>query len=194
METPIKIETDGQYKIKMLAVDKAGNRQEIPKIIEVHKDTIKPEVGTPIIESSKITATGFEITIAAGDETSKVSRYEYYINQTKVDTKTTGTCEVTGLIANTEYNVYVRVYDNAGNYKDSLTTHVITKGVLGTPKVEISGPMTNGYYTGTVTVKIIDTAEGESSATGIRYTINGSNYTDYIGTNYTFTITEDRKL
>lgn len=62
--TPITIETDGMWKISIIAVDKAGNTSS-PKLVEVYKDTVKPTVGTPVVEN--IQERSFRIRVSAGD-------------------------------------------------------------------------------------------------------------------------------
>ena len=42
IDTPIPIETDGMWRVAIIAVDKAGNTSS-PKLVEVYKDTIKTE-------------------------------------------------------------------------------------------------------------------------------------------------------
>ena len=80
IQKTIPIETDGEWKVIIKAVDEAGNESG-EKMVEVHKDTVKPEVDTPVITNK--TASGFRIEVSAGDETSGVARYEYYINNVK---------------------------------------------------------------------------------------------------------------
>ncbi|MCI8621963.1 MAG: hypothetical protein HFJ50_10095, partial [Clostridia bacterium] len=65
----------------------AGNKSASFSI-EIHKDSIMPRVDTPQI--SNITETGIKISVSAGDDTSKVARYEYYLNGTKAGENKTG--------------------------------------------------------------------------------------------------------
>ena len=65
----------------------AGNKSASFSI-EIHKDSIAPRVDTPQI--SNITETGIKISVSAGDDTSKVARYEYYLNGTKAGENKTG--------------------------------------------------------------------------------------------------------
>ena len=85
IEKTIPIETDGEWKVIIKVVDEAGNESE-EKMVGVHKDTGLPTVETPVITNK--TASGFRIEVSAGDETSGVAKYEYYINNTKYDENT----------------------------------------------------------------------------------------------------------
>lgn len=195
IETPIKIEKDGQYVVKIQVKDQAGNLSKA-QTIEVHKDSEKPTVGEPRIETDRTTATSFLITCGAGDDLSGVWKYDYYVNGVKNNKTdiTTGSYTVTGLKANQTYEIYVRVYDRAGNYKDTMKVPALTTGELKPPKIEISGTNKNGYYTGNVTVKITDTVEANATSTKkITYNQNGTE-TTVQGTSYTYTLTNSRKL
>ena len=87
--------------------------------------------------------------------------------------------------------MYVKVYDNAGHYKESIHKPVTTKGKLLKPNVTVTGTQRNGYYVGTVTVNIADTAGGtETRTTRLKYTLNGVENT-INATSGSFTITAD---
>ena len=142
----IAVETDGEWQILIKAVDKAGNESG-EKLVEVHKDTVPPTVDTPIVEN--ITEHGLRIRVSAGDETSKVAKYEYYINGSKHGENATGIYEATGLTAKENYTITVKVYDNAGLSKESNSIPAVTKGLLQAPSITPSGQTQNGYYKGT---------------------------------------------
>ena len=188
MNKKITITQDGKYKIYIQAIDQAGNKSAT-RTIEVHKDSTVPTVGAVRIEN--VTETGCTVSVSAGDETSGIKQYEYIFNGKVLATKTTNTVNITGLIPNQTYNVVVRVTDNAGNPKESVATTATTKGELLAPNVSISGTTRNGYYIGTVTVKVNDTsASGRSRVARIKVSGAGTVRT-ITGTSGSFTITSD---
>jgi len=144
---------------------------------------VKPTVGVPTVEGSTITDSSFTINVTAGDDTSKVASYEYYVGGTKKATKTVGTAAITGLTEGTSYQVYVRVYDNAGLYKDSntLTVELMAKA----PVITIANKDT---WTKTKQVTI-----AAKAGFTIRYTTDGSSPTATSGTVYNgaFTINKN---
>ena len=52
IERSIPVETDGEWKVIIKAVDEAGN-ESAEKLVEVHKDTEKPSIDRPSIENKK---------------------------------------------------------------------------------------------------------------------------------------------
>ena len=87
LETKIPLIDEGEYKILITAEDMAGNKStSFP--IEIHKDSIAPRVDTPVI--TNITETGMRVSVSAGDDISKVAKYEYYLNGTKAGENKTG--------------------------------------------------------------------------------------------------------
>ena len=167
---------DGIYVFHITANDKAGN-ESTTKVVEVRRDTVPPTVGTPQI--TDITETGFQLTISAGDETSGIAYYEYYINGAEVYQSTDGTWQATGLNPNQSYNITVKVFDRAGlSSNASNNTPVITKGELLKPGISIaSGNMgQNNWYVSDVVLNIYDTAEADKTrATAIKYSVAGGN-------------------
>lgn len=132
---------DGIYKIKAKTKDKAGNLSE-EKTIIIKKDTQKPTVGAPAI--TNVTTNSFKVTVSAGDDTSKVAYFEYYLNGTLTETSNEGLWEPTNLLSNTTYSVTVKVYDNAGLWKESSTSTEKTNNVIRQkPRVTSS----NGTWT-----------------------------------------------
>lgn len=123
----IKVETDGEYVIKITGMDRAGNKSEMPAVLTVKKDTTPPEIGQPILDNNSITDTEFTVSIAAKDKCSGIDRYEFYVNGKLFDTKNTGVCKINKLQAQTEYEVYVIVYDKAGWSEQSMYISAITK-------------------------------------------------------------------
>lgn len=100
-----------------------------------------------------ITEKGFTVSVSYGDDTSKVAYLEYYLNGALTETKTTGIWTPTELEANTEYNITVKSYDNAGNIsKESMVTPVKTKSLEETISASteigkyVNYKPTNGTY------------------------------------------------
>ena len=190
---PIKITTDGEYLVTIRVKDVAGNTSET-KSVEVHKDTKQPEIQGIEIPDDSITAQGFTVNVTAGDETSGIAKYEYYVNDQVKATTTEGTCSITGLTKNTNYKVYVKVYDVAGNQpRQSAITYKQTKE-LKAPTISATGTgLVNGYYKGTVTVKVKDNGGTSSGATKIKILNDGKDYKEInrTGEETTFTIETD---
>ncbi|MCI8519638.1 MAG: hypothetical protein HFJ51_06275, partial [Clostridia bacterium] len=178
------------WKIAITAVDKAGNTSS-PKLVEVYKDTVKPTVGAPVVEN--ILERSFRIRVSAGDETSKVARYEYWINGSKYGENNAGVYDAnTGLNPNGTYSIVVKVYDNAGLSQDSIATPVVTKGELLKPRVTPSGSTRNGYYINTVTILLADTSAANTTrVVRIKYKINNGAEQTITGTSGSFQITAD---
>lgn len=91
---------------------------------------------------------------------------------------TGGTVRARGLKPLTTYrNVYVRVYDNAGNYRDTYPITGTTIGILGTPIVEVArgteGPVKGNYRGDVLVIRIRDSITENSGATKIKYTVDG---------------------
>lgn len=185
----IPIETDGKWKIEITAYDKAGNASA-PFVTNIYKDTQKPSISTPSITEE--TETSFRITVSGRDETSKVAKFEYYIDGTKYDENKEGTIVVNrNITPNKTYTVTVKVIDNAGWSEESGSISAITKGELKPPSII---PATfNQYYNGNVTVSIQDTAEASKTrATRIIYKKTENGAEEIIeGRNGSFTISTD---
>lgn len=123
----IKVETDGEYVINIRGIDKAGNKSELPVVLNVKKDTSPPEIGTPVLDSNSITDKEFTISIAAKDKASGIDKYEFYVNGNLFVTKEIGVCNINNLQPDTAYEVYVVVYDNVGLSEKSMYISAITK-------------------------------------------------------------------
>jgi len=128
MEQPISIKTDGEYEISIRVIDEAGNKST-SQIINVYKDETKPEIGDISLVGEAGT-TSFKVSVGARDEESGIEKFVCMIgNNEKGQTENTdGVVQVTGLTYKTTYtNVYIRVYNNAGLYSDTLPITVTTK-------------------------------------------------------------------
>lgn len=191
----ISITVDGTSTITFYTVDKAGNVSD-PKIVTVHKDAKAPEnvnleVGTAYPTKLKVTAT-------ADDKTSGITKYEFYVRKpgetqfTKVSTENWKLNSYKYIYENLplgQTSMYVRVYDEAGNYTDSQvkTGNALAELSSSAPTivVEGTGPI-NDCYTSNVKVKITPgrftsgvTSEGGviNSASwigNVRYSVSGA--------------------
>ena len=98
-------------------------------------DTTAPTNVT--ITSSNIEGTTFTLTATGADGESGIAKYEFYLDGTleKTIETTEGTAiyNVTGKTAEKDYKYKVRVYDKAGNYKDSSVISVTT--IKAEPKI-----------------------------------------------------------
>ncbi len=109
----------------------------------------------------QITDTSFIVNIGTKDELSGIGKYIYYITgkgETKEVEYNKNQRIVTGLSPETSYEVYVRVYDKAGNYAETVTIPVMTNQEgnnggtgdngpnipgLKAPRIEIAGETEN---------------------------------------------------
>jgi chitodextrinase len=117
------------YQVRVRAYDAAGNRST-PALsatitTSASGDTTAPTLAGSITPSN-IAQTSFTISWPAGADNVGVTGYEYRLNAgTWVNAGNVQTANVTGLTANTLYNVDVRAYDAAGN----RSTPAITAGI-----------------------------------------------------------------
>lgn len=117
-----KVTKNGTYTFKI--VDNGNN--EIEKDVVIDKiDTVEPKDFTPSIENVKSNSFTIVANAEDGDETelstkSGIEKYEYFVNDEKY-TSNESNYTVDSLESSTEYNIYVIVYDKAGNQKRSTT-------------------------------------------------------------------------
>ena len=123
-----KISTNGTYIFT--ATD--GAESKTSSIIIGNIDKLPPKKCEIDTNSSKAKATSIKIVTNAEDADateeyarSGIAKYKYYIdNEEKGESTTnttTNTYEIEGLSRNTQYRVYVKAYDKAGNEKQSDT-------------------------------------------------------------------------
>ena len=117
---------DTSYIYKLKVYDKAGNSKESGEFVVEQMDTTAPSVATLAV--SNITDTGFTLT-ATGEDERKIAKYEFYIKnddgsftieKTIEASEETVTYVVTGKTPRTAlYEYKIKVYDEAGNSKES---------------------------------------------------------------------------
>ena len=130
-QTISNITANGTYYVWVK--DQAGNTANVE--VAINKiDTIAPTTAT--LASSNITDTSFTLTATGADGESGIAKYEFYIDDSLKNTVTTSsgtatfnaTATATGCVGaggeQYTYTCKVRVYDQAGNYKDSSTITV----------------------------------------------------------------------
>ena len=181
IETKVKISTDGEYLIEVQAIDEAGNKSET-STINVYKDGEAPEIGTATITDG--TSDGFIIQVGARDEVSGLGKLECYVDDEKVGeteienpNSTGGIVQARGLEPLTTYrNITVRVYDSAGNYRDTYPMTGTTIGRLGVPTIEVArgteGPVAGNYRGDVLVIRVRDSITENSGATKIKYTVD----------------------
>jgi hypothetical protein len=117
------------YNFKVRAVDAAGNRAlplSTTVVTPAAPDLIAPAM-TGTISVSSITSTAFVLSWSAATDNVGVVGYEYSVNNAPyVVLGSVLTVPLTGLTADTSYNISVRAYDAAGNKATPLTTTVKT--------------------------------------------------------------------
>jgi subtilisin family serine protease len=107
------------YQITVLAYDAAKNRSALSTALSVKTllagaDVSPPTVPTNLIASS-ITTTGFRLSWTASTDNVRVAGYNVYRNGVYVASVTGTSYTISGLIANTSYNITVLSYDDARN-------------------------------------------------------------------------------
>ena len=119
------ISTNGTY------IFTAKDNANLTKTINIkikNIDKLPPKKCEIDTNSSKAKATSIKIVTNAedADETeeyasSGIAKYKYYIDNEEKGESTKNTYEIEGLSRNTQYRVYVKAYDKAGNEKQSDT-------------------------------------------------------------------------
>ena len=107
--------------------DQAGNTANKEVIVD-KVDDIAPTTAT--IASSDITTTTATLTATGEDAESGIGKYEFYVDGRLYNIVTTSkkSANITLTFTADSHSCYVRVYDMAGNYKDSNTV-TVTKHV-----------------------------------------------------------------
>ena len=118
------ISTNGTYIFT--ATD--GAESKTSSIIIRNIDKLPPKKCEIDTNSSKAKTTSIKIVTNAKDAdateeyaSSEIVKYKYYIDNEEKGESTTNTYEIEGLSRNTQYSVYVKAYDKAGNEKQSDT-------------------------------------------------------------------------
>ncbi|GAA1004232.1 hypothetical protein Aple_082290 [Acrocarpospora pleiomorpha] len=157
-----------QYQVYVRARDGAGNLSGNSQLVTFTTttgggtDTTPPSTpGTPT--ASNVTSSGATLTWTASTDTggSGLAGYNVYREQGATDpllgSPTTNSITLTGLTANTQYQVYVRARDGAGNLSgnSALVTFTTTGGGTGgacTVVATTQNTWSNGYVIQPVTV------------------------------------------
>jgi chitodextrinase len=155
-----------QYQVYIRARDNAGNLSNPSTTVtfttgQVNDTTPPSTPGTPT--ASAVTATTATLNWGASTDTggSGLAGYNVYREQGATDpilaTPTTNTVGLTGLTANTQYQVYIRARDNAGNLSaaSALATFTTPQGGTGTCSATptVQSQWQDGYVMQPVTVR-----------------------------------------
>lgn len=122
------------YKISVLAKDAAGNKSEKAEVIgqtekkdnPPQEDIEAPTTPKNVREGSK-TTTSITVLWDASTDNVEVTEYDVYVGSSYVGTTKGTSYKLTGLSANTSYDVYVQAKDASGNKSDKGKGTVRTK-------------------------------------------------------------------
>ena len=129
------------------------------------------------ISASGVGSSYFTINGSTTDGQSGMNRYEYY-----VDGSNKGTSNyITGVSAGT-HSVYVRAYDNAGNYRQSNTISVTTNVAPNTPSVSLYSRSTTSLQ---IQARATDSNDGQTLTYTLYTSTNGSSWTRKTSTSAT---------
>ena len=129
------------------------------------------------ISASGVGSSYFTINGSTTDGQSGMNRYEYY-----VDGSNKGTSNyITGVSAGT-HSVYVRAYDNAGNYRQSNTISVTTNVAPNTPSVSLYSRSTTSLQ---IQARATDSNDGQTLTYTLYTSTNGSSWTRKTSTSET---------
>ena len=129
------------------------------------------------ISASGVGSSYFTINGSTTDGQSGMNRYEYY-----VDGSNKGTSNyITGVSAGT-HSVYVRAYDNAGNYRKSNTISVTTNVAPNTPSVSLYSRSTTSLQ---IQARATDSNDGQTLTYTLYTSTNGSSWTRKTSTSAT---------
>lgn len=134
--TLTRLESGREYKLRVIAVNQAGNESEYPTVFAKTKDGIALSINDRRIKASSITHNSCELSWApALDNVTDQSVIRYVIYQQKMgggdltaiaEVKGTTSYLVTGLEPGTTYRYTIRAYDERGNFGDYSSTDVLT--------------------------------------------------------------------
>ncbi len=120
-----------QYSIYVKAKDAAGNNTNSNTITPTTAaDTQAPSA--PTLSTSSTGSTSIGLTWTAATDNVGVTGYDVYVGGTLNGTTTNTTYTVTGLIPSTQYSIYVKAKDAAGNGTNSNTITPTTSAAATT--------------------------------------------------------------
>lgn len=129
------------------------------------------------ISANNITATSFTINGSTTDGQSGMNRYEYYVDGANKGTSSS----ITGISTGT-HSVYVRAYDNAGNYRQSNTISVTTNVSPSTPSISLNSRTTTSLQ---IRAMATDGNDGQTLTYTLYTSTNGSSWTRKTSTSAT---------
>lgn len=120
---------------------------------------------TPVITSvSNITNTSATVTWSASTDNVGVSGYRIYRDGNLVGNTSATNFNLTGLVANTTYQITVEAYDTSGNNSTKSDAYAITTTNIVTPPVSGSELYISEYYEGLSNNKMIEITNPTSTA------------------------------
>ncbi len=113
-----------------IVTDNEGKEEAVTVEVNIF-DRVEPKNFIPISLKIKSTSVIIKGNAEDGDETeesakSGIAKYQYYVNNIKKGETEKEEFEISDLIANTNYNIFLIAYDKAGNFKKSETISITT--------------------------------------------------------------------
>lgn len=118
-KTEVTIQTEGENTLNYYAIAEDGTKTDLKKAT-IKIDKTKPS--NVEVTSKSVGANKVQIGLAAQDEGAGIDHYEIYLNDSKKAETTENSYEITGLQGNTNYSIYIKAVDMAGNSSDKSTT------------------------------------------------------------------------
>lgn len=185
--TSVLVAVEGETVVKYFSVDAAGNAEAVRSSLPIRIDATPPSMATMAALPTYI-SDGYLFSAAASDARSGVARVEYLAcagtgctPNTVVATSTIGPDYVVTWngISSTLHRVKVRVFDNAGNFKDSAISDTTFDNVA--PAVTLVEPTIGEVVRGTFNFQATAT-DAVSGVTEVIWQVRPSGTTAW--TNY----------
>ncbi|SDH76495.1 Outer membrane protein assembly factor BamB, contains PQQ-like beta-propeller repeat [Fervidobacterium changbaicum] len=174
---------DGQYTLKAIACDNAGNKKEAS--ISIRIDNLAPSVSITSPENNAYVSGTIDVNVDASDGNG-ISKAELYLNTTKLGEKTTAPYTFslnTTTYSDGQYTLKAIAYDNVGKQNEtSLTITIDNKA----PSVSITSPTNNELLSGTINVTV--DAHDENGISRVELYLNETKIAEKTSMPYTFSV------
>ncbi len=131
------------YRITVLARDKAGNASQASNMVPVTTladgDTAAPS-GDTRLRATSVTASSVTLEWQAAQDNGDAVSYDVYVGGTKVGTVATTLVVLSGLAADTDYQLSVKARDAAGNNSPASNTVDVTTRANGAAPAPVTRP------------------------------------------------------